>query len=206
MAGRLKVRSGPQEKTWRRMLREAGGRVRDNVFLRDLAISSIDPAYHRQIEIVVTGLPFAHGLPVAVDATMLSVLHADGSPWAGAETKPGSSFGRAYRDKFRTYPELKDSDTVRLVVAGAEVGGRMTRESLDLLDAAANSRSQLDPPVLRRQAARAWRARWLAMLAVSAQDTLAATLIRRALAWWTRRREQRPRRPRCGSMASSEAG
>ena len=146
-----------------------------------MALGQIDPADQRQIEIVVTGLPFARGLPVAVDATMVSVLHADGRPWDGATTKPGSSFGRAYKSKWRAYPELKDSATVRLVLAAAEVGGRLNQESLELLDAAAQCRAQHDPAVLRRQAARAWRARWIGMIAVSAQDALAATLIQEGL-------------------------
>ena len=64
------------------------GRVRDNVLLRDMALGQIDPADQRQIEIVVTGLPFARGLPVAVDATMVSVLHARASVgWSDVQAR-----------------------------------------------------------------------------------------------------------------------
>ena len=147
------------------------------MLLRDTALLNIDPRDGRNIEVVVTGLPVAHGIPVAVDATMVSPLHANGEPWSGAAGTPGKSFGRARKSKLRTYPELADSNTLSLVVAATEVGGRLSREALELLEAAARSRAQQEPRVLRRQAARAWLARWQTMLAVAAQDALAATLI-----------------------------
>ena len=121
-----------------------------------MAIPNIGPADARHIEVVATGLPVAHGLPVVVDATLISPLHADGSAWEGAARKPGASFARVRRSKSRVYPELENSQTLSLVVAAMEVGGRMSSEGLDLLHAAAAGRSQSDPPVLRKQAARAW--------------------------------------------------
>ena len=177
MSGRIKLRAGPLEKTWARVLREAKAKVRENVFLRDTAEPSIDPSDGRKIEIVATGLPMARGLPVAVDATLVSPLHADGSAWAKADVTPGVSFGRARADKKRTYPELFSSSVVHIVVAAMETGGRMSREALELLDAAAAVRASTEPRPLRRQAARAWRSRWCTMLAVAAQDALAATLV-----------------------------
>ena len=117
---------------WARVLREAGGKVREKVFLRDTSIPGIDPSDGRHIEIVATNLPVAHGIPIAVDATIVSPLHADGSIWAGAATTPGQSFGRALRDKYRTYPELVDSPLLKLIVVAAEVGGRMNKQSREL--------------------------------------------------------------------------
>ena len=38
---------------WARVLREAGGRVCENVFLHDTALVDIDPADKRHIEVVV---------------------------------------------------------------------------------------------------------------------------------------------------------
>ena len=156
--------------------------MRENVFLRDLALPQIDPTDQRKVEIVVTGLPLAHGLPVVVDATQISVLHADGTPWARADRAPGVCFARARRDKETTYPELVGSPFVHLVVAGMEVGGRLSREALDLLDAAAKHEARLEPRVLRRYAERAWRERWVAMLAVAGQDAVAATLVQEGVA------------------------
>ena len=123
------------------------------------------------------GLPVAHGIPIAVDATIVSPLHADGSAWAGAANTPGQSFGRAQRSKYQTYPELVDNPVVKLMVVAAEVGGRLNRESRDLLKTLANFRAQSEPRVLQNQAARIWEQRWLILLGVAIQDALAATLV-----------------------------
>ena len=151
--------------------------MRERVPLRDTALAGIDPADRRHIEVVVTGLPMFHGTPVAVDATLISPLHADGTAWAGAAERSGASFARAESVKAVTYPELVDSSVLRLVTTAAEIGGRLNRQSLDLLDAAAAGKAAEEPPVLRRQAARAWRARWVTMLSVAIQDATAATLV-----------------------------
>ena len=177
VSGRIKLRSGPLEKTWARVLREARCRVREMCCFETAAEPGIDPADGRKIEVVATGLPMARGLPVAVDATIVSPLHADGTAWKEAAAKPGISFGRARTSKQRTYPELFRSTTVHMVVAAAETGGRLSRESLEVLAAAAALRAKDEPRPLRRQAARAWRARWCAMLSVAIQDALAATLV-----------------------------
>ena len=82
-----------------------GGRSREGaLFLRDAALCDVDPADGRHIEVVVSGLPYARGIPVAVDATIVSPLHADGTPWYRAAVVPGISFERARKDKERTYP------------------------------------------------------------------------------------------------------
>jgi len=62
LAGRLKLRSRPLERTWARVLREAGGRVRENLWLRDAGLPGIDPGDGRRIEVVATGLPVARGM------------------------------------------------------------------------------------------------------------------------------------------------
>ena len=90
-SGRIKLRSVPLEKMWARVLREAGGKVREKVFLRDTAIVSIDPSDGRHIEVVATGLPIAHGIPIALDATIISPLHVDETPWPGTTEIPGKT-------------------------------------------------------------------------------------------------------------------
>ena len=131
----------------------------------------------RHIEIVVTGLLVAHGIPSAVDVTMISPLHADGTPWRRAAERPGSSFARAYRSKRQTYRELVHSNVLRLIVVAAEIGGRLNKEAHELLRATAAARAESEPRALRKQAARAWLARWETMLAVSSQCSIAATLV-----------------------------
>ena len=79
-SGRLKLRSRPLEKAWARILREAGARVKENFAIRDAGIADIDPRDGRRVEVVASGLPVEHGVPVAVDATLISPLRGDGVP------------------------------------------------------------------------------------------------------------------------------
>ena len=151
--------------------------MREHVPLRDMALPGIDPSDRRSIEVVATGLPIARGIPIAIDATLISPLHADGKAWANAAAIPGVSFQRAYRNKERTYLELRDSNAVKLVIAAMETGGRLCTEALELLDAAATAKAQAEPKPIRKQAAGAWRARWITLLAGAPQDALAATLV-----------------------------
>ena len=90
-SGKVKLRARVVEKMWARILREAGGRVRGNVLLRDCGEPGIDPADGRNIEVVVTGLPIGHGIPIAVDASIVSPLHANGTPHLHADETPGFS-------------------------------------------------------------------------------------------------------------------
>ena len=88
VSGLLKLRSRPIEKVWVRVCREGGARVRENLSLRDAGVQ-VDPTDRRAIEVVVSGLPVEHGIPVALDATMVSPLHADGTPHPGASEHAG---------------------------------------------------------------------------------------------------------------------
>ena len=177
LAGRLTLRARPLEKTWARVLREAGARVRERVFLRDAAVPGIVPSDGRHIEIVASGLPFGNGVPVAVDATLVSPLHANGIPFARADVKPGVALARAEKAKRDKYPELVGSPVLRLVTVASETGGRFNGEAYKLLDAAATAKVRSLPRPLQASAARAWRARWLTLLSVSVQCSLAATLV-----------------------------
>ena len=48
-----------------------------------------EAADRREIELVATGLRWHQGVPLACDATLVSPLHADGTPWAGADEVDG---------------------------------------------------------------------------------------------------------------------
>ena len=128
--GRVRRRARPLERAWARIFREAGGRVLENVFVRDLGIAGVRPGDARRLEVVATGLPLARGVPLAVDATMVSVLHCDGSPWARADQTPGVALGRAENSKNATYPELVASSTALLTTLACEVGGSRRRGSI----------------------------------------------------------------------------
>ena len=134
---------------WARILREAGARVRENFFVRDAPILSIAPTDQRKIEVVATNLPYGRGVPVAVDATLISPLHADGSAWAGASTRPGANFQLAFRSNTTTHPELVDNSALRLVTIAPGVGGRLNSSAHHLLDAAASLRAQLELKLLQ---------------------------------------------------------
>ena len=138
----MKLRAVPLEKMWARILREAGARVREHFFLRNAGIESISPQDGRHIEIVATGLPLHRGVPLAVDATLVSPLHADGSPQPGAASEAGASLRRAEHSKQTTYPELVDSARLRLVTAAMEAGGRSNEAAQQLLSAAAVVRAR----------------------------------------------------------------
>jgi len=164
-------------KIWARILREAGGRVREKVFLRDTSVPNIDPSDGRHIEVVATGLPVARGIPIAIDATIISPLHADGTAWKKAAEHPGASFARAISSKHTTYPELVDSSVLKLIVAASEIGGRLNSAGRQLLKVVAAHRAEWEPATLRSEAGRNWESRWLFFLAVATQDAIAATLV-----------------------------
>ena len=56
----------------------------ENVFMRDMGVPGITAQDGRRLEILATGLPLHRGVPLAVDASMVSPLHADGRPWPRA--------------------------------------------------------------------------------------------------------------------------
>ena len=176
-SGRLKLRSRPFEQTWTRVLREAGARVRENVYLRSAGLPGIGAQDCRVIEIVASGLPTGQGVPLAVGATLVSPLRGDGRPHPAAARRPGASLRRAEQAKQRAYPELVGSSLLRLTTVAMEVGGRTNLASRHLLRVAAAARARTELLPLRPAAARRWLGRWKAMLSVAAQRALAATLV-----------------------------
>ena len=64
----------------------------------------------------------------------------------------------------------------RLVVLGAEIGGRWAPEAIDILRSLADAKCRSSPLLLRRSAKLAWYQRWIRMLSVAAQSALAETL------------------------------
>lgn len=63
---------------------EAGARVRELVFLRDMGVPGIAADDLCRIEVFACGLPIAHGVPVSVGTTVVNSLHADDSAHANA--------------------------------------------------------------------------------------------------------------------------
>ena len=162
---------------WARVCREAGARVTENVLLRNTGLPGIGANDSRRLEIIATGLPLHRGVPLGIDATLVSPVRADGTPWPRAAKEDGVAIARAERAKATTYPELVASPVVRLVTVAMEVGGRMSTTSLQLLRHLARAKARAAPAALQSTARAAWVARWTRLLSVAAQCALAATLV-----------------------------
>lgn len=131
----------------------------------------------RQLEVVATGSPLAAGIPLAVDATLVSPLHCNGEPWRVADVAPGIALERAERDKDITYPELVNSDLAQLTTLACETGGRWSSTCQQVVAQLAVARARAAPEHLRLSTRLAYESRWWAMLSCTQQDTLAATLV-----------------------------
>ena len=175
--GRVRRRAKPLERTWARVFREAGGRVLENVFLRDMGIPGVGARDGRRLEVIATGLPLYGGVPLAVDATLVSPLHADGTPWPGADAGAGVALRRGERDKDTTYPELVGSPLARLTTLACETGGRWSDGCREVVRQLASARSRSAPRHLQAASRCALEARWWALLSCCQQDAVAATLV-----------------------------
>ena len=68
--------------------REGGARVSANVMVRELDIAqgNSDP---RRLEVIAEGLSLFGGVQMALDATLVSAHHGDGTPLREADTTNG---------------------------------------------------------------------------------------------------------------------
>ena len=81
------------------------------------------------MEVLASGLPFGHGVPEAVDATLVSAIHANGEPYARADVVPGVALRRAGERKRDNYPELVDSSVFVLGHRGSRDRRQVQRDS-----------------------------------------------------------------------------
>ena len=163
-----------------RVCREAGGRVTTNVRIQDMDLAAPNRLDNRRIEVVVDGLPLFHGAQLAVDTTMVSPLRRDGIPHPRCADISGAAFTAARRRKEATYPEIHGRNgRTRLIVLGAEVGGRWSDEAAAFVRHLANAKARGEPSVLRGRAQQAWTHRWSSFFACSAAKALALSLFER---------------------------
>ena len=132
-----------------RVCREAGARVTTNVMLRDLDLFLPQRADGRRLEVVADGLPLFDGAQLAVDTTLVSPLHCDGS------ARPGAPFHRW----------------------GCPHPSSCSSRSF--ISQLAKAKSRAEPFVLRRRVEQAWRLRWGAMLSCAAARAFASSLLER---------------------------
>ena len=160
-----------------RICREAGGRVRTDMLVRDMDLD-VPVTDNRRLEVVVDGLPLRGRAQLAVDTTLVCALHADGTPRRGAAASDGVALKAARRRKEATYPELVGPHSrAKLVVVAVEVGERWSSETRSFLSQLARARARQEVPLLRRRAEQAWRMRWGAMLACTAAKAVALSLL-----------------------------
>ena len=105
---------------------------------------------------VADGLPLFGGARIAVDTTLVSALHCDGSALGGAAHRDGVVLAAARRRKEN------------------EVGGRWSSEAL-VRQLAKKARNET--PLMRRRVEQAWKLRWLAILSCAAARTVASSLL-----------------------------
>ena len=145
--------------------------------LRHTTLSNIDSDDGGRLEIIATGLSFAQGAPLGCDATMVSPLHANGTPWPRAHEVDGVAIQRAEEDKWNTYWDLMSSPHCQLTILACETGGRWSDTCRRLVNDLAKRKSREAPERLQQIARSAWRTRWWRMLSVAAQSSLSATLV-----------------------------
>ena len=176
-SGVLKLRAKPVEKAWARVCREAGARVQENVFLRELNLASLDTYDDRRLEVLATGLPLHHGAQLAVDTTLVAPLTRKGEARPRAWHEDGAALVDARHRKETRYPELLNSRRCLLVVTGHETGGRWSEEAYDFVLQLAAAKAREAPFVLRGSALFVWLRRWTALVSMAAQNAFASTLL-----------------------------
>ena len=176
ISGFLRRRAIPLEVAAARVCREAGARVSQNVFLRDMNVPGIDPADGRQIEVVANGLPTYGGVQLAIDTTLVSPLTRDGLPHPNTEHTNGARLETALQRKIDKYPEFEEATRCRLVTIAIEVGGRWDSSAVHFIRQLAVAKARSQPPALRFSTELAFFYRWTSLLSVAALRSLACSL------------------------------
>ena len=161
-----------------RICREGGARVTTNVMVRDLDLPVPNARDSRRLEIVADGLPLFGGAQLAVDTTLVSPLHCDGTPHRGAAYVDGAVLAAARRKKKTTYPELVGPNVrARLVVLAGETGGRWSEETRTFIGLLAKATARQVPFVLKKRVEQSCRFRRGSMLACASAKAFAASLM-----------------------------
>ena len=150
-----------------------------NVLVRDMDLAVLNQFDSRRLEVVADGLTLWNRSQLAIDTTLVSVWHRDGTARRRATDHNGVALEHARRRKAATDPELTgDMGRARLVVLVAEVGGRFSTETAVFLNALAKAKSQSAAQLLRGRARAAYTRRWEA-IPCSAAQSFAMSLLKR---------------------------
>ena len=173
--GLLARRAKVVELAWLRVAREAvgaEGRVIAQPLLGDTNIPGVSCSDQRRLDIVIYGAD-PHGVALCGDATLVAPLNRRGQPTHGSATRDGAALEAAERRKHRAYPELLRGGPQRLLVLGAETGGRWSRDCFSLMRILLTARSRRTPSLVRRAMCSGWQRRWWALLACAVQRAVA---------------------------------
>ncbi len=129
-SGRVQARAKPVERTWARVLREAGASTKEQHLLCNSTLP-VDPGDNRRMDVVATGTSLYHGRVLFCDATVRSPLKGNGQPHPRAATKNGAVLRRAKQDKEKKYRDLVSSPLAELLVLACEVGDAGTTKPLN---------------------------------------------------------------------------
>ena len=123
-----------------------------------------NPKDSRRLEIVHDGLPLFGSAQLAIDTTLVSVLHCDGSARARVAHVDGAATVVARRRKERMYPELVGQRAHPTGGPGGRGWGTLVRRN-----------QEFSEPV--RESQGGWRLRWQALLSCTAAKAFAASLL-----------------------------
>ena len=158
-----------------RICREAQGRVRTNVMVRDMDLPQPDVHDGRRLEVVVDGLPLRGGAQWLWTRQWFARCTAMAGHVAERPIMTGVALTAARRKKERTYPELLGPRRrAQLVVIGVEVGRRWSHETRSFFSQLARACARGERSLTRRRAEQAWRMRWGAMFACAAARAVAS--------------------------------
>jgi hypothetical protein len=180
--GLLARRAKVVERAWVRVAREAvgpEGQVVPQQWLAHTTAAGVASDDRRRLDMVVYGATPLGGA-LCCDATLVSPLARNGAPQPRAADEDGAVLRVAERRKQATYPELSAGGPQRLLVLGAEVGGRWSDGARALVRDLVRLRAVRAPPPVRRSASAGWSRRWWGFLSVAVQQAVASTALGRA--------------------------
>ena len=130
----------------------------------------------RRLDLLIHGAT-TRGEALACYVTLVSPLGRAGNLVHQASHVDGGAVAAAAIRKRRRYPELVAGGPQRLLVLGAELGGRWHPDSIALVRMLTALRRLRAPPSLRATAAAGWAHRWWCLLSTAAQRAAATTAL-----------------------------
>ena len=177
--GRTHARHTELITAWRQVFREAGGMIPDKNVERVLATTHIPmpPGDLRRMDLVVTALSVAQGVPFLCDVTVVSPITRRGQARPGTSNRGGTLLEQAEHTNNTTYPEVTESGLGALECLGAEVYGRWGNQCVALIPALAREHTRDMHSRIRRGALLGYQHRWWGILGLALQKAVARGIL-----------------------------